>query len=365
MPTSSKSPSRRGRLVAHHWLFPLALGYGLAVLPLWLVAYQRGALTSTWHGHEMLFGYALLVVAGFLVTRVTSLALVLLVLTWAAARIAAFFPETALAVAAGLSFPTLTVWLAARPLWRGAKRHENRIVPLVLLALALLDAAWWLGGYFGSTLSQHRALIGTIDLLALLMLIVGGRVVPATVGGFLERHGIPRRDAVRRGYELPLAAVMALMLAADLAGWTRLAGLCAGLAATVTLVRLARWQLHHTARQTQLWTLALAYLWLVAALALKAAAQLFALMPLNHAIHGLTVGALGSLTLVMMTRTALLQRHLPLARFADIGLALVLMSTATVLRLWDPIRPLTWWAAAVAWSLALAIGLSRLLRMRR
>lgn len=356
---------RRG---AHHVVFPLALAHGCAVLPLWLYARQQGVGTAAWHGHEMLFGYTLLVVAGFLATRLTAAQLGGLVLSWSVARLAVFLPASPLTAMMGLGFPIYTVWLAARPLWRGAKRHENRIVPMVLLLLLMLDGLWWLGAVWGWPRLQYQGLIGAVDLYSLLMLIVGGRVLPASVGGFLERQGIARRDRIRRGYELPLAGLMAAMLLADMTAHAHLAGLLAGMVAAVTLVRVAGWQLHRVFGQTGLVTLAVAYLWLIPGLLLKSAAQLLDSLPPLHGIHGLTVGALGSLTLVMMTRTSLLQRHLPLQPFTDIAFAVAALSLAAVARLLAmpgmPWQTTALWVAAMCWSLALAVGLARQWRLR-
>lgn len=77
-------PARRPRRVPHHWLFPLALAYGALMLPLWL-GFGPG-YAAAWHGHELLFGYALLVAAGFLITRAGLPLLLGLRLQWQAGR---------------------------------------------------------------------------------------------------------------------------------------------------------------------------------------------------------------------------------------------------------------------------------------
>ncbi len=73
-------------------------------------------------------------------------------------------------------------------------------------------------------------------------------------------------------------------------------------AALVTLPRAAFWGPGYAFRQPQLRSLARADLWLIAALILKGGAQLISTLSATHSLHGFTVGALGSLTLVMMAR---------------------------------------------------------------
>ena len=361
MPQVAKTRAslRRSRRVPHHWLFPLALGYGAAVPLLWLGSAR--APGAFWHGHELLFGYALLMAAGFLVTRAGPALLFALIGAWVLGRLAVLMPETPAALPAGLLFPLLLVWLAARPLWRSAKRPENRILPLLLLLLTALEAGWWLGRGLGQPLLQQRALLGAVDLFTLMMLLVAGRVLPAALGGWLERRGIARRDERRRAWELPLAAALLLVLVADLAGREALAAGLVLVTAGLALARARAWQLHHALARPDLWPLALGYLWLPLGLGLRGAAQFTGVLPPGHALHALTVGALGTLTLVMSARTARLQRHLPLQGLRRLGPAAVLVGLAALTRLAAlpavPLREMLLWLAAGLWCLALLLGL--------
>ncbi|MGB7933097.1 MAG: NnrS family protein [Gammaproteobacteria bacterium] len=77
--------------MAYHLLFPLATSYALIAVPLWHVLRSRhpAVIGATWHGHEMLFGFALAVIAGFLSTRPIRTVAWFLAGTWLTARIAA------------------------------------------------------------------------------------------------------------------------------------------------------------------------------------------------------------------------------------------------------------------------------------
>jgi len=137
----------------------------------------------------------------------------------------------------------------------------------------------------------------------------------------------------------------------------------------ITLVRLASWQLHRSLASPELWTLALGYLWLIPGLLLKALAQTTGILPITGALHALTLGAVGTITLVMAARIATLRAQRPLRPFADIGAAAVLVSVATLLRLLATItapgHEALLWLAGASWSLAFVLLLIRLVRLLR
>lgn len=361
-----KSRSARPALKPHHLLFPLATLFALATVPFWIAFRLKHAASTAWHGHEMLFGFALAVVAGFLSTRPVGIVVWLLVGTWLTARIAAAAGSGPLALLAGMTFPVTVFTVVVPPLVTGAKRWENRILPAILAALVAADAAWWAGALGLGSQVQTGALLTAIDLIALLLLLIGGRSLRAAVGGHLERQGIARRDHTRRRYELLLAALVGGAVVFDAFAFGSAAGaLCIG-AALLTLVRVMSWQLHRTLSHPPLWTLALGYLWLPPGLAAKGIAQLGGTVAVTDMLHGLGVGALGTLTLAMMARTATLRAHKPITDFADIGIATLLVSAAALNRLLAPYLPVAqhWllWLAATTWTGAFAILLIRLWR---
>jgi uncharacterized protein involved in response to NO len=349
-------------------LFPLAALFAFIAVPLWLVLRVRHpAITGTaWHGHEMVFGFALTVIAGFLATRPARATTWILAGTWLAARIAAATGSGPLAFITGVLFPVTVFGLTVPPLLAGAKRRENRILPVLLAALVAADVAWWSGAVWFGPQVQARALLVAIDLLALLLLLIGGRALRAAAGGHLERNGIARRDHLQRRYEFPLAVLVGSAVVFDVFALETVAGtLCIG-AAFLALVRVLPWQLHHTLSHPHLWTLALGYLWLVPGLAFKGIAQLAGNPTVTGMLHGIAVGALGTLTLVMMARTVTLRARKPLVNFSDVGIAALLLSAAALVRLVAGLLPSTqhWllWIAAAAWSSAFLILLTRLWR---
>jgi len=354
-------------LKPYQLLFPLAALFAVAVIPLWLHfgAGSASVSAAAWHGHEMLFGYTLAVIAGFLATRKSTAVSWILVLSWAAARVAVNSAGSTMTLIAGISFPLVVLIVTVPPLFAAAKRRENKILPLLVTALAVADIVWWLGQTrLVGTQLQTTALLVAIDLVALLLLLIGGRALRAAAGGHIERQGMTRRDRPQRGYELPLAALLGGAALCDALAADSLAGaLCVG-AGVLTLWRVVPWQLQHTLTKSSLWPLTLGYLWLVPGLLLKGLAQLGAPVVTTDMLHGIGIGALGTLTLVMMARTALLRTRQPILNFGDIGVAALLLSTAAIARLIGPLMPSAQqnllWLAAIAWCCAFLVLLVRL-----
>jgi uncharacterized protein involved in response to NO len=149
------------------------------------------------------------------------------------------------------------------------------------------------------------------------------------------------------------------------------AGVFALGAATVTAVRAWHWQIWSVLDQPHLWALGLGYAWLALGLGLKGLTQIFgSLLGLTEALHGITIGALGTLTLIIMARTSLQRSRQGLEYFSDMGMAALLVSLAALLRLSAPLAGseytlLFLWASAVAWFFAFSLLLRRLVIIHR
>lgn len=315
-----------------------------------------------WHGQAMLFGFAGALIAGFLLTAVANWtgrppagnrALGTLCAAWLGAQIALFAPVPPwvggafeLAYLLGLAGLVARVVIATR-------NRRNYFVVALLLIYAGLDGVFFVGAAQNRALAL-RALVWTADWLTMLMLVIGGRVIP-----FFTSRRLPQLAVIDRK---PLAACVntgaALALAFDVAGLnsTLRGGLWLGLA-MLAVARLAYWRGWNTAKEPMLWSLHLGYAWLAAGMALRGLALLGAwTQPESTAVHGITVGALGTLSLAMMTRVA--QGHSGATIRANVWLALAfaLPSIAALLRLAGPSS--LWTAAATVWALAFLIYLA-------
>ena len=302
--------------------FLLAGLAALLLIPVWALDFVLGIALSTdwpptlWHAHEMLYGFIASAVTGFMLTAVPSwtgqkgsagLPLMLLAGLWVAARLmiasSSYWPR-AFTAAVDLSFfPTLAA-LVARPLLRS----QNRNTPL-LFVLALL---WFANLVFhvalirrDPPLALHAILVG-IDVMLVLVTVIGGRIVPAFTSTALRPLGLQGSVTSMRALTIAAVASMAAVTLGDVfAPDGLLGGVLAAIAAAIQGWRLTQWGAIKTLRQPIVWVLHLAYLWLPVGLALKAVALLNGAAFSAFWLHALTIGALSTMILAVMTRTAL------------------------------------------------------------
>lgn len=352
-----------------------ALHAALAV-PLWAMEYAgwlgaSGALrlgSALWHAHGMVFGFAFAVITGFLFTAgrnwsglptPSGVALMLLAGLWVAGRALVYTPWAWLAALADAAFALGAAWGLARALV-GAGNRRNYFFVTVLLGLGAAGFAFHLAIAGRIAWPASSLLQVGLDLVLFAMVVMGGRVIP-----MFTANGVPGVKALRYPWvERAASGSVLVLLCADLFGVAggALAALCA-FAALAHAMRLAGWQPWRTLRHPLVWVLHAAYAWIVVYLALRATAAA-GLVASGVATHALTAGAIGGLTLGMMTRTARGHSGLPLrAGGAELS-AYLLVNAAAVLRV---LCPLAWpeWAlpAMLAsgglWSAAFAVYLWR------
>ena len=269
-----------------------------------------------WHIHEMLFGFIMAAVGGFLLTAipnwtnrapVAGTPLAVLVGLWLLGRLAcltsALMPGW-LAIAADLAFPVMLEIIAARELFAaGNRRNYPLLAPVLVLAIAnllthlqSLDFALPIG--LGWRLG--------IAVVIMLISVIGGRIVPAFTRSWLNARGVasvpPPADMLDR---IALGTLHIGMIA-----WTFLpeqgpVGVLLLVGAVLNLARLARWRGVATLEEPLLLILHVGYLWLVAGVALLGISLLSDAVPAAAAIHALTAGAMGTMILAVMTRATL------------------------------------------------------------
>jgi uncharacterized protein involved in response to NO len=368
------APHRRGalaRFVPATLFFPAAALHAALVLP-WSVLAMSGAvrgpvaLSSPFgHAHEMLLGYALAVVAGYQVPRMSPVRLWLLFAGWVLARVAFIaLPHTLLAALVNAGFAIAVALHVAPRLLRAAKKLRNQALPALLVAVCAAAAAYAVAAPAAEALTLHALVTALVLLLAGLMLFMGGRILaPAVAGEFYrQRRSLAARVQPRvEGALIAIIAVAALAAALRIDALTRTA--CA-LAGVLAAVRLARWRLWRCVHRVDLMRLAAGYAWLaVGLIAVAAAADTWR----TAALHAITVGALGTLTFnVMANVTAARSRGLAL-REPVLAAGTVLIGAATLCRLAVPLAEhATGWlaAAAACWSIAFIALFALLLRRR-
>jgi uncharacterized protein involved in response to NO len=279
-------------------------------------AYVPGPL---WHGHEMLFGYTLAVVAGFLLTAVkawtnestpSGLPLMALAALWLAGRVLVLTPFALAAMLANTAFPLAIAWAIGVPLWRSRNVRNYFFVGL-------------LGVMSGLVLMTHLALQGQLacpprlglqlglDVVLFIMLVIGGRVIP-----MFTNKGVPGAAAARHAVveKIALGSVIVLFFSDLLSLSPVVIGVLALASGAAQAARLCLWKPWRTLATPLVWILHMAFVWIVIHLLMRGATEL-GWVAGSYATHALTLGAIGSLTLGMMTRTA--RGHTARALLAD------------------------------------------------
>jgi uncharacterized protein involved in response to NO len=292
----------------------LAAGFAALSVPLWALQFA-GVLGlpladgPLWHAHEMVFGFALAGIVGFLFTAARNWsgqptphgrALVALALLWLAGRALAFTPWHAVTAVVQLAFPLAAAAGLALPLWRARQRRNYFFVGLLVL-MALASTPMHLARLGVVDAPARTGLQCALDLVLFIVAVMGGRVIP-----MFTNNGVPGAAARREPWleKAALGSVLVLLVA-DAAGLSGAPLALVALAAALAHARRwALWQPWTTTRAPLLWVLHLAYAWVPIHLALRAAGEIGWVAP-SAATHALTVGAIGGLIIGMITRTAL------------------------------------------------------------
>jgi len=328
---------------------------------------------TAWHSHEMIFGFAAAVIAGFLLTAVrnwtgrptpTGTLLGGLVTLWLLARVLMLTgPANAAALIDVLFLPALGVAVAI-PIW-ASRNARNYKVLAVLSVLTLANVGYHLASSGSLPLEFGRvSMTAALDVISILIAIVGGRVIPAFIGNAVEGAS-PRH--VRSVEFVSVGALVVILIAGILKPWVAVPHnvwlIVFVVAAVGQGVRLLLWQPFRAHGNALLWMLPIAYAWLPVSLALRAL-ELQSIVPFGAAIHALTIGAIASLMMAMMMRSALGHSGRPLvAGLAEVGAFVLLQLSAIVRILAASIAPGTYREAmivsGVLWTLAFAVFLWR------
>jgi uncharacterized protein involved in response to NO len=347
--------------------FLMAGLWSAAALLIWIVIFMLGGTLPSrfdplsWHIHEMLFGFVMATIAGFLLTAianwtsrppVSGAPLALLAVLWLLGRvcclISGFLPAW-LAAAGDLAFPVVLTGVVGWEIIAGRNwRNLPMIVALVVLGsanlLMHLDAA----GVEGiSGLGWRLGLAAVIALIS----AVGGRIVPSFTRNWLSKRQIQNRPPPpgkidRAALGTLHAGLFAWAFVPDFSpiGLLLLAG------AALNFWRLLQWQGHATLPEPLLLVLHVGYAWMVFGAALLGLSMLDPDIPLSAAVHALTTGAIGTMTLAVMTRAT--RGHTGRELSADFvtSAIYVIVSLAAMVRVAA--------AFALSWSMPLLVASS-------
>jgi len=362
---TSDNSGRRSSTIHAFWLFfPAASLLAALAVPLSLYSALSGTawppgLLGSGHGHELIFGFALALIAGYTLGPQPRRVLTALFVLWLLARISWFLaPES---LVAQLLSPAFALLLAryAVPRFQAAKKWRNRLAGPLILTLCLLSVVFWLvkstpAGNIQPMPGPRQVMMAAIVGLLLLMTFIGGRLIAPAVAGTLEKRGIPLAARVQPRIEggllitLVLALALSLVpLAAPGAGFLLLS------AAVLIVVRTGRWKLWHCGNRPDLLVLALGYLWLAAGAGATGFSLLRGTDPI-HSIHLITIGALGTLSSSVMLRLAWQRAKRTTPPGWQVTGVAIAMALSALARFEAGITPFAspdlLWLAAVSWS---------------
>lgn len=331
------------------FLFAAFSAFSLIILWLYELSGKitvSGYYTPTgWHAHEMLFGYTVAVISGFLLTAagnwtgmkmVNGKQLALLAVVFLLGRFAPFIPELPYWIIAvlDLSFLPLVALLIAIPVMK-AKQWSNFVfVPIILTMVA-------------ANLMVHLSALNIIDssivigsrvmvyLVILLIVIMGGRVIP-----FFTERGVVGVTTKKWLWIERLSSVSVILMVIGEAFFSDnvIIGYAAMFAAVTNLIRVAGWYSNKIWQVPLVWVLQVAYLWIVLGFVIKGWV-IFNINESLFAFHAFAVGGIGIMTLGMMARVSIGHTGREMVLSSWMTLAFILINIAAITRV---IMPMLW-----------------------
>jgi len=327
--------------------YSLAAIFAVVSILLWLLSftdvfqaggYLRGIF---WHSHEMVFGFAIAVMTGFLLAAVrnwtglptpTGFALAALAALWLAGRVLIVTGPPLLAAMIDILFvPALAIAIAL-PIIRSRNQRNYKIVVLLAL-IAVSNVVYHLAslGPLPAWLA-YTTVITALDLMTIVFAIVAGRVIPA-----FTKNAIPGSEPRHAGWLefLSFGSLVLIIVTRVGSDWFSIPALIPTTILVVAAVshafRLTLWQPWLTSGNPLLWMMPVAYSWLPVALFLRVLAA-YSAVSQGAWIHALTTGAISGLMLAMMMRSSLGHTGRPLVASGMDMTAFLLLQLAAIIR---------------------------------
>jgi uncharacterized protein involved in response to NO len=295
-----------------------AVIYSVVSMAVWLYFYVAGgnifvAMPLTvWHAHEMVFGFTLAVVAGFLLTAVSNwtslptihgLPLLGLFSVWSLARIFAFFPSSFSLwplMACNLLF---TLWLFGIVLMPILKvRQWKQSAVLSKLLMILICEVVFYGALLHSDLVRERIMLKfAVYMIISLILTIGRRIIP-----FFVEKGVGYPVTLNNSRFLDYSSVVLLVLLSVLDVFFQFPSAVSGISLLLVLIhslRIKGWYTHGILSKPLLWVLFCGYMFIILGFALKVMAM-FSHRFDDAALHAWTSGGIGIFIIGMMARVS-------------------------------------------------------------
>lgn len=268
-----------------------------------------------WHMHEMLFGFAAAIIVGFLLTAVQNWSgvrglngkgLLALVLVWLSARIALAFPDFLphmLIAAIDLAFLPLAAAVLAYPIIK-VKLWRNLLFIPILLIMSIANTLTHYSVATNDYVLLNSACTFMVLLVTLVMCLMGGRVFPMFTANGTQT---PRVNAIPTLEKLSIASILAAVITG--AGFVELPSIVVAsiffFASAIHAVRVFRWKIWVTLKTPLVWSLHISYWCIVIGLLMFGLSEITSAVSHSQAIHTLTVGAMATMILAMISRVSL------------------------------------------------------------
>ncbi|GAA5132587.1 NnrS family protein [Thalassotalea piscium] len=335
------------------------------------ITWKGGIAVNNWHGHEMVFGFAASIVIGFLLTAAQTWTgvrsihgwnLALLVLCWLVARIAFISNSPAILI---IGMIAQLIWWAVSVAYLSymlIKSNNGRnlvFIPLLLLLATLNATMLYASITYNISFASHLAYLAVLMITAVVT-ILGGRVIPFFTTRALNLPAINAKLFLERF----MAIVMALTIACfALSYWFNLSVVLPVLfliAGACQIARMANWRTLSTLKTPLLWSLHFAYLNMGIGYVALGSSYYFNVISFSAALHIITVGTIGTMTLAMMSRVSLGHTARSLQSNGWVNLSFAVLLIATLLRFILPLFNLSslgYLLAGIGWALGFGIFL--------
>lgn len=337
-------------------MFLLATIWAAASLGLWIlmisgtVSWDMPWSQLDWHVHELLFGFGNTVLCGFLLTAIpnwtgrtpiSGAPLGGLIVAWALGRWAVTYDIGAGPVflaTQDLLFPLLFTLLAAREVFAASNRRNYVVIGLVA-AFLLANGVFHIEAAREGTASFGYGVRAGLALILMMLSLIGGRIIPAFTRNWMNARSLSPAPQQFSKFD----AATLVTSGATMAIWTvapdqPVTGAALLVTAAMQLLRLSRWRMFAVRPEPMLMMLHVAYAFIPLGFLLVGLATFLPEIPITAGLHAWTAGAIGTMTLTVMTRASLGHSGLPLMSgwaerifLTSLPIAALLRIAATVL----------------------------------
>ena len=319
----------------------------------------------SWHAHEMIYGYTMAIVAGFLLTAVANwtggaparqIHLASLCAIWIAGRIVINFnfglPDIAIWIIDGAFIPALAISLSIPLLKSWNKR--NFIFIILLTILFICNIAFYIS-------QEREPLYIAILIITTMISLIGGRIIPAFTVAALRRSGVETFQTPQMKMDITALLSLALIIIhlAILGNEGIILAVLGIISASIHILRMRHYHTLKIFNDPMVWILHAGFSWVIIGLILISLSAI-EIVPFSMALHALTAGAIGSMTLGMICRVALGHTGRELKANKLTALIFILIQITAILRvlgtyIFPEYTSLWIVSSALLWSLCFSI----------